>query len=216
MKELLSVRDLKSGYGDIPILDGITMSVFEGEYLGVLGHNGMGKSTFLRTLMGQLKTTSGKVEFAGVDITYLQPHSRSALGLGLVPQGREIFPNLSVAENLRMGMAGAQREDPRIMKSVLDDFPRLRGLLDRRGGVLSGGEQQLLAMARCLCAQPKLMLLDEPTEGIQPSIIGEIIDTLRVLKKRFSLSVVIVEQNLEFITSLSDRVLHIKKGRIDF
>jgi len=216
VKELLSVRDLKSGYGDIPILDGITMSVFEGEYLGVLGHNGMGKSTFLRTLMGQLKTTSGKVEFAGVDITYLQPHSRSALGLGLVPQGREIFPNLSVAENLRMGMAGAQREDPRIMKSVLDDFPRLRGLLDRRGGVLSGGEQQLLAMARCLCAQPKLMLLDEPTEGIQPSIIGEIIDTLRVLKKRFSLSVVIVEQNLEFITSLSDRVLHIKKGRIDF
>ena len=137
-----------------------------------------------------------------------------ALGMGLVPQGREIFSTLSVRENLRMGLASAPKEDPRIIDDVLADFPRLVRLLDRRGGALSGGEQQLLALARCLCTRPKLVLLDEPTEGIQPSIIEEIIETLLALKKRWDLSMIIVEQNLDFITSLSDRVLGIQKGRI--
>ncbi|XUM20921.1 ABC transporter ATP-binding protein [Bradyrhizobium oligotrophicum S58] len=214
MSALLEVKGLKSGYGRIPILFGIDMTVADGEYLGILGHNGMGKTTALRTLMGHLPATDGSVVFAGRAITHLKPHERSRLGIGLVPQGREIFPDLSVMENLRMGLASAPKEDRAVIDTVLQDFPRLVRLLDRRGGALSGGEQQLLALARCLCTKPKLILLDEPTEGIQPSIIEEIIETLLALKSRWKMSLIVVEQNLEFITSLSDRILHIQKGRI--
>ena len=214
MSALLEVKGLKSGYGRIPILFGVDLTVADGEYLGILGHNGMGKTTALRTLMGHLPTTDGSVVFAGKTITHLKPHERSRLGIGLVPQGREIFPDLSVMENLRMGLAAAPKEDRSVNDTVLQDFPRLVRLLDRRGGALSGGEQQLLALARCLCTKPKLILLDEPTEGIQPSIIEEIIETLLALKTRWKLSLIVVEQNLEFITSLSDRILHIQKGRI--
>ncbi|CCD89032.1 putative branched-chain amino acid ABC transporter (ATP-binding protein) [Bradyrhizobium sp. ORS 285] len=214
MSALLEVKGLKSGYGRIPILFGVDLTVADGEYLGILGHNGMGKTTALRTLMGHLPTTDGSVVFAGRAITHLKPHERSRLGIGLVPQGREIFPDLSVMENLRMGLAAAPKEDRGVIDAVLQDFPRLVRLLDRRGGALSGGEQQLLALARCLCTKPKLILLDEPTEGIQPSIIEEIIETLLALKSRWKMSLIVVEQNLEFITSLSDRILHIQKGRI--
>ncbi|WP_315750969.1 MULTISPECIES: ABC transporter ATP-binding protein [unclassified Bradyrhizobium] len=214
MSALLEVNGLKSGYGRIPILFGVDLTVADGEYLGILGHNGMGKTTALRTLMGHLPTTDGSVVFAGRAITHLKPHERSRLGIGLVPQGREIFPDLSVMENLRMGLAAAPKEDRSVIDAVLQDFPRLVRLLDRRGGALSGGEQQLLALARCLCTKPKLILLDEPTEGIQPSIIEEIIETLLALKTRWKMSLIVVEQNLEFITSLSDRILHIQKGRI--
>lgn len=214
MSALLDVRDLRSGYGRIPILFGLDMTVQDGEYLGILGHNGMGKTTTLRALMGHLPTTAGTVTFAGKPITHLKPHERSRLGIGLVPQGREIFPDLSVLENLRMGLAAAPKEDRSVIDAVLQDFPRLVRLLDRRGGALSGGEQQLLALARCLCTKPRLILLDEPTEGIQPSIIEEIVETLLALKKRWNMSLIVVEQNLEFITSLSDRILNIQKGRI--
>ncbi|MHB0952064.1 MAG: ABC transporter ATP-binding protein [Allorhizobium sp.] len=214
MTRLLDVKGLRSGYGRIPILAGVDMAMDEGEYLGILGHNGMGKTTLMRTLMGQLPATAGAIEFAGRNVTAMKPYERSRLGLGLVPQGREIFPDLSVEENLRMGLATAPKEDRSVIDAVLEDFPRLVRLLDRRGGALSGGEQQLLALARCLCTKPKLILLDEPTEGIQPSIIEEIIETLLLLKKRWTLSLIVVEQNIEFITSLSDRILHIQKGRI--
>ncbi|GHE01166.1 urea ABC transporter [Defluviimonas sp. 20V17] len=214
MNTLLEVSDLRAGYGRIPILAGVTMTMAEGEYLGILGHNGMGKTTLLRSLMGQLPATGGRVAFLGTDITRKRAHERARMGIGLVPQGREIFPDLSVHDNLRMGLAAARSEDLSVIEAVLEDFPRLTPLLDRRGGALSGGEQQLLALARCLCTKPKLVLLDEPTEGIQPSIIEEMIETLLALKKRWSLSLVAVEQNLEFITSLSDRILKIQKGRI--
>ncbi|KQT47390.1 urea ABC transporter ATP-binding subunit UrtE [Aureimonas sp. Leaf454] len=214
MGALLDVSGLRASYGRVPILAGVDFHMAEGEYLGILGHNGMGKTTLMKTLMGQLPATAGTVRFSGADITRRPTHERSRLGLGLVPQGREIFATLSVQENLRMGLASAPREDPTIIEDVLADFPRLVRLLDRRGGALSGGEQQLLALARCLCTKPKLILLDEPTEGIQPSIIEEIIETLLGLKKRWSLSMIIVEQNLDFITQLSDRVLGIQKGRI--
>jgi branched-chain amino acid transport system ATP-binding protein/urea transport system ATP-binding protein len=214
MTILLDVKGLHSGYGRIPILAGIDMAMHEGEYLGVLGHNGMGKTTLLKTLMGHLPATAGAVSLAGRTITTMKPYERSRLGLGLVPQGREIFPELSVLENLRMGLAAAPKEDKTTIDTVLQDFPRLVRLLDRRGGALSGGEQQLLALARCLCTKPRLILLDEPTEGIQPSIIEEMIETLLTLKTRWKLSLIVVEQNLEFITSLSDRILHIQKGRI--
>jgi branched-chain amino acid transport system ATP-binding protein len=134
--------------------------------------------------------------------------------MGLVPQGREIFPNLTVLENLEIARATRPGDPKPVIEAALEDFPRLRRLLDRRGGALSGGEQQLLALARCLCADPSLILLDEPTEGIQPSIIEEIVETLQVVKKRRELSIVLVEQNLDFIASLAERVLIIQRGRL--
>ncbi len=211
---MLKVTDLHSAYGRIPIVNGISLSVAEGEFVGVLGHNGMGKTTLLKTLMGYIRATAGRVEFDGRDITAAPPHRRARLGIGYVPQGREIFPGLSVVENLRMGMIGGGRGDDRTIASILGDFPRLRPLLDRNGAALSGGEQQLLAIARCLCGRPKLVLLDEPTEGIQPSIIDEIGELLERLRAKRGLTVVLVEQNLDFIRALSQRVLIIQKGAI--
>lgn len=214
MSQILSVRDLHAGYGKIPILSGVTFDVGEREYLGILGHNGMGKTTLMRTLMGALPATKGAISFRGANITHSKVHERSRSGLGLVPQGREIFATLTVMENLRMGMASAHKEDSGVIDDVLNDFPRLHRLLDRPGGALSGGEQQLLALARCLCTRPSLVLLDEPTEGIQPSIIEEIIETLLRLKERRGLSMIIVEQNLDFINGLSDRIIGIQKGHV--
>lgn len=211
---MLAVAGLKAAYGRIPILHGIDLNVAEGEFVGILGHNGMGKTTLLKTLMGYIRATAGRVEFDGRDITAAPPHRRARLGIGYVPQGREIFPGLSVVENLRMGMIGGGRGDDRTIASILGDFPRLRPLLDRNGAALSGGEQQLLAIARCLCGRPKLVLLDEPTEGIQPSIIDEIGELLERLRAKRGLTVVLVEQNLDFIRALSQRVLIIQKGAI--
>lgn len=211
---MLEVSNLHSGYGRIPILHGIDFSLDRNEYLGILGHNGMGKSTLMRALMGHLSIGTGSVKFDGRDITLIPIHERSKLGLGYVPQGREIFPNLSVFDNLRMGLASHSKENLSAIEEVLEEFPRLRKLLDRRGGALSGGEQQLLALARCVCTKPRLILLDEPTEGIQPNILDEIVDTLQRLKQKIGVSMILVEQNLEFISALSDRLLTIQKGEI--
>ncbi len=211
---MLQIEALRSGYGRIPILAGVDFAVAQGEFVGILGHNGMGKSTLLRTLMGYLPATGGKVTFEGRDITKLSPTARARLGIGYVPQGREIFPALSVQENLRMGCLLSKRDEGRTIEGVLEMFPRLTRLLDRTGGALSGGEQQLLALARCLCGAPRLLLLDEPTEGIQPSIIDEIIETLQALRRGHDVTVVLVEQNLKFIAELSQRILIIQKGVI--
>ena len=211
---MLDVQGLRTGYGRIPILNGIGFAVNEGEFVGILGHNGMGKTTLLRALMGFLPATGGSVQFAGVDVAALEPYRRARLGLGYVPQGREIFPGLSVYDNLRMGcskQAGASETET--IGAVLEEFPRLKVLLDRAGSALSGGEQQLLAIARCLCGKPRLILLDEPTEGIQPSIIDEIVETLLRLRES-GLTMILVEQNLDFIAALSQRILVIQKGRI--
>jgi branched-chain amino acid transport system ATP-binding protein len=211
---MLKVEALRSGYGRIPILAGVTFGVAEGEFVGILGHNGMGKTTLLRTLMGYLPATGGKVSFESKDITAVTPTARARMGLGFVPQGREIFGSLSVQENLRMGCLLSRRDEGKTIAEVLEMFPRLKRLLDRPGGALSGGEQQLLALARCLCGAPKLILLDEPTEGIQPSIIEEIIDTLQTLRKVRRVTIILVEQNLKFLTALSQRILIIQKGAI--
>ena len=209
---LLSVSGLRSGYGRIRILDGVDLEVGQQEFVGILGHNGMGKTTLLRTLMGYIRATGGTVELEGQAITRLSTHARSRAGMGIVPQGREIFPGLSVRDNLRMGMAARKVDEAAEIAQILQEFPRLERLLDRTGGALSGGEQQLLALARCLCANPRLVLLDEPTEGIQPSIIDEIVETLHALRQKRDLTVVLVEQNLDFIAELADRVLIIQKG----
>ncbi len=211
---MLQVSGLKSGYGRIPVLFGVDLAVAEGALVGILGHNGMGKSTLLKALMGMLPAEAGTVVLEGREITRLAPFARARAGIGYVPQGREIFPALSVRENLRMGCLLSRRPEAATIEDVLTSFPRLTRLLDRPGGALSGGEQQLLALARCLCGGPRLILLDEPTEGIQPSIIDEIIETLQGLREARHLTIILVEQNLKFIAALSQRVLIIQKGVI--
>ena len=209
---LLAARDVSARYGRIPILNGIDLQVAAGEFVGVLGHNGMGKTTLLRTLMGFVPAQRGRITFDDVDVTREPPYARARRGLGYVPQGREIFPGLSVRDNLRMGFAGRGAEER--IDTVLQTFPRLTPLLNRRGGALSGGEQQLLAIARCLAGGPKMILFDEPTEGIQPSIIEELVVVLGQLHRRQGLTILLVEQNLEFIAELAQRVLLIQKGTI--
>ncbi|MEM7500158.1 MAG: amidase [Pseudomonadota bacterium] len=199
----------------MPVLQGVDLAVGEGQIVGILGHNGMGKSTLLKTVMGIVKANGGAIEFDGIDITSEAPHARSRLGIGYVPQGRGIFPSLSVLDNLRMGVASHGIADEKAaIEGVLAEFPQLERLLERQGGALSGGEQQLLALARCLISAPDLLLLDEPTEGIQPSIVEMIEDKLEELARARGLSILLVEQNLEFITSLSDRVIVLQKGQV--
>jgi len=212
---MLSVENIHVGYGRIPVLNGISFSVGAHEVVGVLGHNGMGKTTLLKALIGQLPVTQGVIRFAGQDFTREPSFRRARAGVGYVPQGRAIFPALTVYENLRMGFVenGVDAED-NIVKDILARFPRLDSLLDRSGGALSGGEQQILALARALCGRPKLLLLDEPTEGIQPSIVDEIIEILQGLHSHQGLAIVVVEQSLDFVRGLSERVLRIEKGII--
>ncbi len=211
---ILEAKALRAGYGRVPVLHGIDLSVADGEIVGILGHNGMGKTTLLKALMGLIPVTAGSIHFEGIDITREPAHERSRQGIGYVPQGRGIFPMLSVFDNLRMGVVAHGQDEQEAIENIIGEFPRLERLLDRDGGALSGGEQQLLAIARCLISEPQLVLLDEPTEGIQPSIIDEIIELLRNLSKKHGITVVLVEQNLEFITELSDRVLLLQKGLI--
>ena len=213
--KLFEVKSLSGGYGRVPILHGIEFDVAENEVVGILGHNGMGKTTLLKTLMGFLPATSGQIRYHQNEITRQSPYERAGMGLGYVPQGRGIFPQLTVRDNLRFAWhdyAGGSESE--VMEAVLSDFPRLKRLLDREGGALSGGEQQLLALARCLMGDPDFLLLDEPTEGIQPSIIEEMADTLLALRESRGLSILLVEQNFDFISDLSDRVLVLERGRI--
>jgi len=212
---LLDVSNLKAAYGVVPALHQVDFNVQPGEVVGILGHNGMGKTTLLRAIMGFVKVTGGEMLFDGQSLRGLSVNARARAGLGLVPQGRMIFPTLTVRENLESGIAGGKEPMEPIVDEMLTLFPRLTRLLDRAGGALSGGEQQLLALARCLCRRPTLMLLDEPTEGIQPSIIDEISDTLKQLTKTSDITIVLVEQNLDFITGLSDRVYAISGGVLD-
>lgn len=212
---ILEVRELSGGYGGVPILRNLSFGIRENEVVGVLGHNGMGKTTLLKTLIGLLPAKSGEILFRDTLLNPLPPHRRAMLGLGYVPQGREIFPQLSVRENLRFAYHDYREgSEEQVLESVLGHFPRLERLLDRQGGALSGGEQQLLAIARCLMGNPEFLLLDEPTEGIQPSIIDEIVETLLSLRRSTGLTILLVEQNIDFITELSSRVLTIKRGTI--
>jgi len=217
MTAMLKVEGLRAAYGRIPILHGVDLAVAEGAFVGILGHNGMGKSTLLKTLIGLLRATAGRIEFAGQDVTHAPPHRRGLAGLGYVPQGRAIFAKLTVRENLELGAiehVAGKAERQRVIEEVLEELPRLKPILGRPGGVLSGGEQQILALARCFCGKPRLLMLDEPTEGIQPSIVEEIVDILKEIRTRRGLTVIVVEQDLDFIAALSERVHVIQRGRI--
>jgi urea ABC transporter ATP-binding protein UrtE len=210
---MMQVDNLVAGYGRIGVLRGISFTVEPGACVGILGHNGMGKTTLLKAVMGLLPASNGTITFQGQPIQHLAAHGRARLGLGYVPQGRQIFPTLSVRDNLRFAVA-AKRRSRDALDRVLSDFPELQRLLDRLGGTLSGGEQQILALARALCGEPSMILLDEPTEGIQPSIVQAIAVRIDMLRRSRGLAVLLVEQNLDFIRSLADRTLLIHRGRI--
>jgi branched-chain amino acid transport system ATP-binding protein len=209
---LLKAEGLVAGYGRMRIIDNVSLSLATGEVVGVIGHNGMGKTTLLRTLVGQLAARSGQVWLAGRDITRDPPASRVRLGLGYVPQGRQIFPDLTVMENLRMGEAA--RTEASQIPAMLERFKGLSALLNRSGRALSGGEQQLLALARCLLARPKVVLLDEPSEGIQPSIVDQIAGHLQELASTHKVAIVLVEQDLQLVARIAHRALVMRKGRV--
>ncbi|HWK60861.1 MAG TPA: ABC transporter ATP-binding protein [Eoetvoesiella sp.] len=211
---LMRVSGLCAGYGSIPILRQISFQIGEGEIVGVLGHNGMGKTTLMKALAGLLPVTDGQLLMCGRDVAHAAPHVRAHQGLGYVPQGRDIFGSLTVRENLAIGAAAAGLNRERAIERSVSDFPVLERLLDRKGGALSGGEQQILALARALCGEPKVLLLDEPTEGIQPSIVEEIEDHLLRQAQEKSLAVVVVEQDVGFIGAIASRVLWLQKGEI--
>ena len=211
---MIEIEGLASGYGRIKVLEGITFSVSEGECVGILGHNGMGKTTLLKTIVGLLPTWDGTIKLGGSAIEREPAHLRARRGIGYVPQGRQIFPGLSVRENLHFGARAKRLGTTAAERVAIADFPELARLLDRPGGALSGGEQQLLALARTLCGEPHILLLDEPTEGIQPSIVTALIERIGALRRKRGLMVLLVEQNLEFIRDLADRVLLIHRGRI--
>jgi len=209
---MLRIESLEAGYGESLILRGVSLHVPSASVLCLMGRNGVGKTTLLKAVMGVLRVRSGRVTFEGRDITTAPPEARADLGIGYVPQGREIFPHLTVAENLRVGLLGRRARHRGVPEHIFDLFPKLRDVLGRKGGVLSGGEQQQLAIARVLCRQPKLLLLDEPTEGIQPSVIDQIEAVIERIKK--TVAILLVEQYLEFAWRLADTYAVMQKGVI--
>ncbi|MBJ7221266.1 MULTISPECIES: ABC transporter ATP-binding protein [unclassified Brenneria] len=211
---MLELKSVVSGYDKVPVLHQVELFVGAKAFTGVLGRNGMGKTTLLRTIMGELPAWQGRLLMNGIDVTRYEAHQRAVSGIGFVPQGRQIFPALSVEENLRMGCVKHFAQSALMIERMLELFPRLKRLLAQPGGALSGGEQQLLALARCLCGEPQLVLLDEPTEGIQPNICEEIIETLKNLRHEMDISIILVEQDIEFLYALSDSIHVIEKGCI--
>ena len=210
---MLLIRNLNQYYGGSHILRDLSFEVPSGKVTALLGRNGVGKSTLLRTLMGLVRARSGEVSFCGRIITKAKPYERARAGIGYVPQGLEIFPRLTVGENLRMGLA-TQARGACVPGRIFEMFPVLGQMLGRRGGDLSGGQQQQLAIGRALAMAPKLLILDEPTEGIQPSIIKDIERAIRALAASGEMAILLVEQYYDFARSLADQYLVMDRGEI--
>jgi urea transport system ATP-binding protein len=210
---MLKVEGLNQYYGGSHILRNVSFDAALGEVTVVLGRNGVGKTTLLKSLMGVVPVKTGTVTLDGRDVTRATPYERVRAGVGYVPQGREIFGRLTVEENLRMGLATRSAGTP-IPAELFELFPVLKQMLHRRGGDLSGGQQQQLAIARALAAGPKLLLLDEPTEGIQPSIIKDIGRVIRMLADRRTMAIVLVEQYYDFAAQLADQYLVMERGEV--
>jgi urea transport system ATP-binding protein len=210
---MLEVTALNQFYGGSHILRDVQLHASPGKVTAILGRNGVGKTSLLKSVMGVVPVKSGAIQFNGENIIKLPPYERVRRGVGYVPQGREIFARLTVQENLRMGLAAAPRGTS-IPNDLFELFPVLKQMLNRRGGDLSGGQQQQLAIARALAAQPKLLLLDEPTEGIQPSIIKEIGRVIQMLVQKKSMAIVLVEQYYDFAAELADTYIVLERGRV--
>jgi urea transport system ATP-binding protein len=211
---LLATEGLRGGYGGKPVLQGVDLAVAQGEIVAVIGRNGVGKTTLMRCLIGLLPTAAGSIRFKAADVAGLPAHKRARLGLGYVPQGREVFPRMSVEENLRVGLTAASGPAAEEFERIYKIFPILAERRRQRAGTMSGGQQQQLAIARVLVGHPALVLLDEPSEGIQPSIVGEIGDVMKRLNAETGLTVVLVEQNLDLIRAMARRCYVMDKGRI--
>lgn len=205
----LLVEGLRAGYGEIPVLHGVDLEVREGEVVALLGRNGAGKTTLIKAVMGLVRTFSGRLTYRGVDLTPLPPYRRAQLGLGYVPDDRRIFPELTVRENLLV----ASRPGPWSLDKVYRLLPRLKEIEHRRGGLLSGGEQQMLTIARTLMTNPRLLLLDEPTEGLAPLVVEEIARLVQELKRE-GLPVLLAEQNLRFTGQVADRAYVLETGEV--
>ncbi len=208
---MLEVRNLNCGYGQSAVIHDLAFTVGENEILAVMGRNGMGKTTLFKTLMGILPVASGSIRLKGAELSHDESFQRVRKGLAYVPQGRMVFPTLSVEENIRTGMH--QPKMSSIPSEIYDIFPALFDMRRRKAGNLSGGQQQQLAIARALVSEPAVLLLDEPTEGIQPSIIKELARTLDTIRKLKNLSILVSEQVLSFTLDMADRLLVLEKGR---
>ena len=211
---MLNITDLHASYGGSLILQGIDLAVKQGEITAIMGRNGMGKTTLMKTIVGLLPAMSGSIQLDGQMITHLKPHRIAERGVGFVPQGREIFGDFTVFENLKLATLRYPRQKRQIPSALFAYFPILEERKNQRAGSFSGGEQQMLAMARALVTHPKLLLLDEPSEGIQPSIVQEIARILRDINQKTGITIVIVEQNVDMILDLADTCAFLEKGRI--
>ena len=208
---MITVSNLSAGYGQSEVIHNVSLEAAPSEIVAIMGRNGMGKTTLFKTLMGIIHATKGKIAVDGVDVTKLPPYRRVESGIAYVPQGRMIFPNLTVWENILTGLEVAKSK--RIPDDIFSLFPVLKDMRTRKGGNLSGGQQQQLAIARALVANPKVLLLDEPTEGIQPSIIKDIAAVLLRIRESRKLTILVSEQVLSFTMDIADRLLVIEGGR---
>jgi urea transport system ATP-binding protein len=208
---LFAVEDLQVNYGQSEIIHGMSLQAEESEILALMGLNGMGKTTFMKAAMGIIPTRGGSVKLAGADLSGKAPFQRVAAGLAYVPQGRHVFSTLTVEENIKTGLRTDHEDVP---EDLYELFPVLKEMRHRRAGNLSGGQQQQLVIARALAAKPKVLLLDEPTEGIQPSIIKELAVVLREIRERKRLTILVSEQVLSFALAAADRVMVVNKGKI--
>lgn len=207
---MLNIKELRSSYGESEVLHGLDLDVAPGEIVAIMGRNGMGKTTLMKSLMGLVPPRHGSVSIDGTDVTAQKPHQRVASGIAYVPQGRMIFSSMTVQENVETGLTVTDERS--VPEDIYELFPVLLEMKNRRGGNLSGGQQQQLAIARALASKPKVLLLDEPTEGIQPSIIREMARTLRRIRDEKGLSIVVSEQVLSFALDVADRVVVIENG----
>jgi urea transport system ATP-binding protein len=210
----LEVREIDTFYGASHILHSLSLRIEREAIECILGRNGVGKTTLLRSVIGLTPPRRGAILFKGNDITRMRVNQRARLGIGYVPQGREIFPDISVIDNLRLGLVARSDGMTRVPDEIFDFFPMLKLLVDRPGGLLSGGEQQQLAIARALCGNPDLLLLDEPTEGIQPSVVEEIERILRRIHHEKKLTILLVEQKLDFAKNVAQQFTIMVKGRV--
>ena len=211
---LLDVQDIHSFYGTSHILHGVTLSIETGGMVSVLGRNGVGKTTLVRSIMGVLTPRQGKVMFNDRDITTRKSHERARLGISYVPQGRELIPDITVEENLFVALLGRGKANGEIPGFVYDYFPAIRDLRERRAGVLSGGQQQQVAIARALIQEPDLLLLDEPTEGLQPSVVAEIQEIIKRIHAERNCAILLVEQNLDFVREVTQQFAMMENGQI--
>jgi len=210
----LEVQGVSAGYGDISVLRDISLTVNDGQVLGVLGRNGMGKSTLIRTLAGLIIPDRGTIRLGDEDITRLPPHARARQGLTTVVQGRGIFPRLTVRENLEMGRIAGRRSIRNRQDEVLGYFPRLAERMNQFAGTMSGGEQQMLAIGRGLMTDPRIMLLDEPSDGIMPVLVKQIGETLRAINENEGMTIIIVEQNLPMVFAMASDCIILEKGKV--